>query len=114
MRGHVYMGDPAPRSGSELTGPHPLIVISTDAINEAKGWMSITVIPISSSARPRPPLTVELPAGTAGLTRDCRALCHQITTLDRKKLGRFLGVLPEEYLVQIEEAVCAALDLPTS
>lgn len=111
MRGHVYMGDFTPRSGSELTGPHPLIVISNDAINEAKNWMSITVIPISSSARPRPPLTVELPAGTAGLTKDSRALCHQITTIDRTKLGRLLGVLPEEYLEQVEEAIRATLDL---
>lgn len=111
MRGHVYMGDFTPRSGSELTGIHPLIVISNDAINEAKGWMSITVIPISSSARPRPPLTVELPQGCAGLTRDSLALCHQITTIDRSKLKRLLGVLPDELLEQVEEALKATLDL---
>ncbi len=112
MRGDVYMADFNPRSGAELTGWHPLIVVSTDGMNLARGWRSIIVVPISSSARPRPPLSVELPQGTAGLTRDCRALCYQLTTLDVGKLGQRLGTLSPELMAQIEAAIAASLDLP--
>jgi mRNA interferase MazF len=106
------MGNPSPRSGAELVGAHPLLVISNDGLNQTPSWMSIIVVPISSSARSRPPLTVEIPAGIAGLTRDSRAVCHQVTTIDRSKLTHYIGTLSVALLVQIENALKAVLDLP--
>ena len=71
------------------------------------------VVPITTAApkAKRGPTVVELPAGAAGLPKTSFALCHQVTTLDRAKLTRRLGVPPPEILRDIEAALKAAVDL---
>jgi mRNA-degrading endonuclease toxin of MazEF toxin-antitoxin module len=39
------------------------------------------------------------------------AVCHQVTTLDRGKLGKRMGVLPPTLIRDVEEGLRAALDL---
>jgi mRNA interferase MazF len=77
-----------------------VIVISHDGFNQIPGWRSIIVVPVSTSGlqAKRGPTVVALPAGAAGLSKSSIAVCHQVTTLDRAKLTRRIGVLPVEYL----------------
>ena len=110
-RGEIWWANLVPRSGSEQTGRRPVIVLSHDAFNQTAAWRSIIVIPVSSSqaqAR-RGPTVVPLAAGTAGLTVDSAAVCHQITTLDRGKLEEFIGVVPAGLMMQIEHALLKAI-----
>jgi mRNA interferase MazF len=87
-RGEVYCADLAPRSGSEQQGRRPVPSHIADAFNQAQGWRSIIVVPLSTSARQaaRGPSAIFLARGSAGLANDSVALCHQVTTLDRAKL----------------------------
>ena len=112
-RGDIYWANLAPRTGSEQAGRRPVIILSHDAFNQAAGWRSIIVIPVSTSSNQakRAPTVVPLAAGTAGLASDCSAICHQITTLDRAKLADRIGQLPKELLVSIEKALLAAVDI---
>jgi mRNA interferase MazF len=112
-RGDVYWANLSPRSGSEQTGRRPVVIFSHDAFNQATGWRSIIVIPISTSSNQakRGPTVVLLTAGTAGLANDCSAICHQITTLDRAKLTERIGELPQAVLNSIEKALLAAVDI---
>lgn len=112
-RGEVYWANLVPRSGSEQAGRRPVIVLSHDAFNEAPGWRSIIVVPVSTSSGQarRGPTVVALPAGVAGLKTDCAAICHQPTTLDRAKLEDRIGALPVEILAQVEKALLAAVDI---
>ena len=112
-RGDVFWAMLSPRSGSEQQGQRPVIVLSHDAFNEAPTWQSIIVIPCSTSGaqRRRGPTAVFLAAGTGGLSEDSVALCHQITTLDRSKLTRKIGSLPEPALRAVEGGLRAAVDL---
>ncbi len=112
-RGEIYWADLIPRSGSEQTGRRPVILISHDGFNEAAAWRSIIVIPIttSTSQARRGPTIVELPSGVAGLSTTSFAVCHQVTTLDRAKLAKRIGVLPPRTLGEVEEALKAAMDL---
>lgn len=112
-RGEVYWADLAPRSGSEQQGRRPVIVVSHDAFNQAQGWRSIIVVPLSTSAAQagRGPSAVLLPQGTAGLGNDSVALCHQVTTLDRSKLTERIGELNSMALRQVEDGLKAAMDL---
>jgi mRNA interferase MazF len=54
---------------------------------------------------------VVLPAGTAGLPQPSVVLCHQVTTLDRRKLVQRIGSLPTPSMKEVEAALRAALDL---
>src|SRR5689334_24972979 len=110
-RGEVYWGMLAPRSGSEQAGRRPVIVVSRDAFNQAPGWRSVIVVPVSTSASQarRGPTAVALPTGAGGLTQESIALCHQVTTLDRGKLDAVLGSLTTAELRAVEEGLRIAL-----
>ena len=112
-RGEVYWAELVPRSGSEQTGRRPVILVSHDGFNQTLGWRSIIVVPIStlSSQGRRGPTVVELSGGAAGLPKTSIAVCHQVTTLDRAKLTKRVGILPPESLRQVEDGLKAAMDL---
>jgi mRNA interferase MazF len=105
-RGEVYWADLAPRSGSEQQGRRPVIIVSNDQLNQIWNWKSLIVVPLSTSATQR-----TLPLGTAGLPKECVALCHQLTTLDRSKFVKRIGRLNLMRLNELEDGLKAALDL---
>lgn len=113
-RGELYLAALQPRSGSELQGERPVLVVSHDAFNRVPTWRSVTVVPLTTSERQarRGPTVVPIPDGAGGLRGDGVAVCHQLTTLDRAKLTRRLGTLPPPLLQAVEAALKAALDLP--
>ena len=111
-RGEVYWADLVPRLGSEQTGRCPVILVSHDGFNQTLGWRSIIVVPISTSSSQgrRGPTVVELSGGVAGLPKTSVAVCHQVTTLDRAKMTKRIGTLPDEFLREVEEGLKAAMD----
>ena len=112
-RGEVHWAELAPRSGSEQAGRRPVIILSHDGFNQTAGWRSIIVVPISTSSSQamRGPTVIPIPAGAGGLTRSSFAVCHQVTTLDRAKLTKKLGVLPGAVMEDVEAGLKAAMDL---
>ena len=112
-RGEVYWAQLRPRSGSEQKGRRPVIVVSHDGFNQAAGWRSVIVVPLSTSLsqQQRGPTAVALPKGTAGLRKDGTALCHQVTTLDRAKLSRRIGTLSAATMDAVDTGLKAALSL---
>jgi mRNA interferase MazF len=110
-RGDLFWADLEPFSGSEQSERRPVILISHDSFNQAANWRSVTVVPVSTSDRQRRGLTaVAMPAGSASLSRDSLALCHQVTTLDKTKLSGFIGSLTPPLLRQVEDGLRAAID----
>jgi len=112
-RGEVYWADLIPRSESEQRGRRPVVVVSHDGFNQTAGWMSVIVVPLSTSSSQarRGPTVVGLPAGVAGLSRASAVICHQVTTLDRAKLTTRIGLLPAELLREVDDGLRTALDL---
>lgn len=87
--------------------------MSRDAFNRAPNWQSVIIVPVSTSTTQmrRGPTAVILPAGAGGLTEESVALCHQVTTLDRRKLGDLLGALDSDQLRRVDEGLKVALNL---
>jgi len=71
------------------------------------------VVPLSTSAAQakRGPTVVDIPTGVAGLSKTTVAVCHQVTTLDRAKLSRRIGMLPRDLVEDLDGGLKAALDL---
>lgn len=113
-RGDLYLAELSPRSGAEIQGGRPVLVVSHDSFNRVTAWQSVMVVPLTTSAAQarRGPTAVPIPDGAGGLRGDGVAVCHQITTLDRTKLIRRLGALPADVLAAVELGIKAALDLP--
>jgi len=112
-RGDIYWVDLAPSSGSEQTGRRPAVILSNDSFNRVAAWQSLVVIPIytSTAQSRRGPTVVGIPAGIGGLSKASAAICHQITTVDRSKLGKKIGGLPLGILREVEAGLSAAVDL---
>lgn len=114
VRGEIYLFDPAPRSGSELKGRRPCIVVSQDVFSASDRWHSVTVVPMTSSERwvkPTPSMVL-FEAGECGFSRPCAAMTQQITTVDKAKLtGPPIGRLGPEKLAELAEALRNYLDL---
>ena len=112
-RGQVFWADFSPRSGSEQRGWRPAVVVSNDGFNLSPGWRSLIVVPFSRSGAQarRGPTAVPLSRGAGGLGKPGVVLCHQVTTLDRTKLGKHIGTLSADTLAMIDRGLRTALDL---
>jgi mRNA interferase MazF len=92
-------------------GDRTVLVVSWDAINA--GLRSAIVCQVTKTERERNlPTFVRLPAGAGGVEADSYILCHEIVTLDAQDFRREVGMIPTPILVEVEEALRRALDLP--
>ncbi|MGH9365754.1 MAG: type II toxin-antitoxin system PemK/MazF family toxin [Thermoanaerobaculia bacterium] len=112
-RGDLYWANLSPRSGSEQAGRRPVMVVSHDAFNRTPGWRSVIVVPLSTSPAQagRGPTAVPLAPTLVGLRKPSVVLCHQVTTLDRGKLGKRIGSLGVPHLSRVAAGLRAAMDL---
>jgi mRNA interferase MazF len=112
-RGEIWWAELFPRSGAALRDEWPVIVISNDGFNSVPTWRSVIILPLSTSKRQllRGPTAVFIQGKEGGLEEDSIALCHQVTTIDRAKLTRPMGVLSQHVMEEVEAGLKAALDL---
>ncbi len=114
VRGEIYFADPGPRSGSEVRGARPCILVSDDAYNTQPKWNSVTVVPCTTAERwlKPSPTNVQFEAGECGLPRRCAAIVVQITTLDKAKIhGPPIGRLTSGKEADLAEAIRNYLSL---
>jgi mRNA interferase MazF len=85
----------------------PVVILThTPAIHYLN---SVTVAPITSSIRPVPSqvtLTIE-----DGLLTDCAANLHNIMTVPKKIVGRYITTLPSARMREIDRAIQFALGI---
>lgn len=117
-RGDVLLADLAPVVGREQSGLRPVVVVSTDAINELP--LVVTVVPGTSADRvARDYATnVRVTAAESGLRRDTVFLCFQVRSLDPARFSdgttgkvRKVGVLPDARMSEVSAALRRVLAL---
>ena len=109
-RGDVYMAGLDPVVGSEQGGTRPVVIIQNDTGN--RHAPTVIAVPVTSSGgKPRLPTHALLPSGEGGLWRDSIALCEQVRTLEKSRLGRRLGALGPQSLRAVERALQVSLDI---
>lgn len=112
-RGSVHWADLVPRSGSEQRGRRPVVIVSHDGLNRVRTWRSLIVVPLTTSKvqMRRGPTAIYLNALRTGLPLDSVALCHQVTTLDRGKVGARIVELDVETMSFLDVGLLHAMDL---
>ena len=107
-RGEVWMIDFSPTRGSEQAGLRPAVVIQNDVGNQ---YAATTIVAaITTTIKPYP-VTVVVEKGDGGLPRRSMVNLAQLLTLDKSRLRRLLGVMSEERMRMIEQAIRVSLDL---
>ena len=108
-RGEVYNVDLGPPVGHEPASVRPVVVISTDVMNNGPGGVLI-VVPVTSTAyglRSH----VEVETGSSGLDHTSYARCDQLRVVSVKRLGSRRGALDVEQIQAVDTALRFVLDL---
>ncbi len=108
----IWKANVDPVIGSEQGKTRPVLIISEDDINEILNIVNI--IPITSRKPDRIvyPNEVLLSVGKFGLKNESVALCHQIRTIDKKRLSNNYGQITDQGVRhEIIEALCFQLGI---
>ena len=108
-RGDIYLANLNPYKGSEQGGKRPVIIIQNDVGNH----YSPTVIVTSVTTRffKKRALPTHVPLDNEELEKNSLALLEQIRTIDKSRLIRKIGRVPEEKMKEIGVAIHVSLDL---
>jgi mRNA interferase MazF len=95
-----------PVIGSEQGKSRPVLIISENDINYLLNIVNIIPLTSRKEGRTIYPNEVLIPHTKYGLENESIALCHQIRTIDKKRLSKRYGYLSSKFLQrEIIEAV---------
>ena len=104
-RGEVWWVNFDPSEGMEIQKCRPAVILTVNALNRARG--TVVVVPLSTSATPRPPIVIPLPS--AGKTSV--AVCDQLCAADKRRFGRKLCDLSSDDMALLSESLKTVLGL---
>jgi len=104
-RGEIYWVNLDPTTGSEINKLRPCVLVGATPINKARN--TVIVIPLSTSAKARPPITIAVSC----LGQTVTAVCDQIRTVDKSRLKKMAGVLSLKDLDSLEDGLRQVLCL---
>jgi mRNA interferase MazF len=107
-RGEIRLIDLEPVRGSEANKRRPAVIVSNDGANvsaERSNQGVITVVPVTSNTDRVYPFQVFLPASESGLDRDSKAQAEQIRSISVERVGGRVGVVSQELLTSLDEAL---------
>lgn len=107
-RGEICLVDLEPVRGSEANKRRPAVIVSNDGANmsaERLGRGVVTVVPITSNVETVYPFQVLLKAGASGLDWDSKAQAEQIRSVSVERVGGRVGVVPNDSLAALDEAL---------
>ena len=108
----IWRANLDPVIGSEQGKSRPVLIISEDDINALLNVVNIIPITSRKSGRIIYPNEVLLPAEKSSLDLESIALCHQLRTIDKKRLSKKLGQITTITLqAEIIDAICFQLGI---
>jgi mRNA interferase MazF len=93
-RWELYWADLEPHVGTEQAGRRPVLIVSGDHANASFG--TVTIVPLTKlEGKGRSPafFEVELPQGTVPNGLTSLALPHQIRSISKTRLLKWIGIL---------------------
>lgn len=108
-RGDIYLANLNPYKGSEQGGKRPVIIIQNDVGNHYSPTVIVTAV--TSRFFKKRALPTHVTLDNAELERNSLALLEQIRTIDKSRLIRKIGRVPEEKMKEIGAAIHVSLDL---
>ncbi|HLX05297.1 MAG TPA: type II toxin-antitoxin system PemK/MazF family toxin [Candidatus Binatus sp.] len=109
-RGELWAADLNPRRGSEPGKVRPVVVVQSDLLNETD-HPSTWILPCTTQLVGENVLRVELPKSMAGNARACEVMIDQSRAVDRRRLHRLLGRLPNTVMLEVSEKLRRVGDL---
>lgn len=110
MRGDIFYADMGVVHGSEQGGFRPFVIIQNDMGNR----FSPTVIGVAITSqinKAKIPTHVAISSNNYGIIDDSVVLCEQIKTLDKSRLGKYIGHMTRRDMQRVNEALLISIGL---
>ena len=109
LRGEIYYAALDPVVGSEQGGTRPVLIVQNDIGNAHSP--TVVVAPLTKQIKKsRLPIHVRIPK-SCGLDADSLALAEQLRTIDRSRLGSFVGRIGAYEQTAINKALSVSMGL---
>ena len=109
-RANVILCDLNPVIGTEQAGIRPVVIVQIDRANTVSPHTIIAPF-TSKIRRALLPSHVFVPSGMGGLTQNSVILCEQIRVIDKSRIIKVIGLLDEDYMMQLQVAISNILGL---
>lgn len=106
-RGEIYVADLSPYIGSEQGGTRPVIILQNDLGNLYSP--TLIVAPLTSRTKKKAIPTHYLIEDMVVLKENSLVLLEQIKTIDKQRVGEYIGKVPDHDMKNIEKAVTISL-----
>ncbi len=105
-RGEIYFADLSPTVGSEQDGVRPVLILQNDMGNQHS---STTIVAAITSRMTKTNLPTHVHIQTNGLGCASIVLLEQIRTIDKSRLGDYIGRLDKDTMGKIDHAIITSL-----
>lgn len=102
-RGEVFLVNFDPTVGAEAKKTRPAVVVSNDINNAHSPIVSIS--PITSNVTKVYSFEVEIPPGMGGLKTRSKVMVNQTRAVDKIRLIKRMGHLPEQIMMDVDRAL---------
>ncbi|MDR1183797.1 MAG: type II toxin-antitoxin system PemK/MazF family toxin [Coriobacteriales bacterium] len=107
-RGDIYFANLEPHIGSEQGGSRPCLIVQNDLGNRH----SPTVIVAAITSKTKPHLPTHLPISCIPeLGHTSVVLLEQLRTIDKSRLGRYVGSIGPGAMCLVDAALAVSLDM---
>lgn len=113
MRGDLILVEFPNVGGSVQTGVRPAIVIQNNMGN--KYSPCLIVVPLTSNVENKKYLPTHVLIDTeGGVAKTSIALCEQLSTIEKRRIKKYLGHLTQNEMRRVDQAICVSLALVNS
>ena len=111
VRGSLVWVSLDPARGAEVPKTRPCIVVSRTEANDLSA--TVTIVPLSSVKGRTADRLIQplLSVKETHLSKDSRALCDQVRTIDKRRIRETVGVLGDESLGKVDRGLILHLEL---
>lgn len=109
-RGEIYYADLSPVVGSEQGGIRPVLIIQNNVGNKYSPTVIAAAI-TSKINKSKMPTHIEIDAREYGLAKDSVILLEQIRTIDKRRLKEKIGIIDNELMAKVNDALNVSFGL---
>ena len=104
-RGEIYYIHPRQTTGAELMKGRPGVIVSNNSLNAHSEVVEVVFL----STSPKREMPTHVSIHSSG--KESTALCEQINTVSKLRVGDYYGMCTTEEMAAIDEALLTSLDI---
>ena len=107
-RGEIYAADFGAGFGSEQGGVRPVLILQNNTGNRHS---LTTIVAAITGRKTKAALPTHVAIITSGLKTESTVLLEQIRTIDKARLGEYIGKLDSKTLAAVDRAIVVSLGI---